>query len=407
MSRRRRNPDRRYYWLLLVLAASAVCFYILWQARRPPVQHTPPASTHQTPLTPAAPARSNAPPLPVPPTVRPVVSNSPPAQPVLPIPSNPPPREIVRPVSPPSQPAISNVPPPAVALGGTNETSPAQVVTTLEAQIALVSFGISPGSIDGRNGAQTSAALRAFQKQQGLKPTGWLDRSTKAQLAPGGTPFRFITITEADIGALRPPAATWLAKSEMDRLGYQNILEFAAETSFSSPTLIRSLNPTIEWDHPFPGMRIQVPDTRFPPPKRASRAQVRLEARTLEVFDEFGGLVAHFPCSIARLVDKRPVGELHITVMIKNPNYTFDPAVFPESEEAREIGRKLIIPPGPNNPVGLVWIGLDRPGYGIHGTPNPEEVGRTESHGCFRLANWNAEYFRQIAWPGMPIDVEP
>ena len=68
--------------------------------------------------------------------------------------------------------------------------------------------------------------------------------------------------------------------------------------------------------------------------------------------------------------------------------------------------RKLIIPPGPNNPVGVAWVGLSLPGYGIHGTPEPEKVGRTESHGCFRLANWNAATFSKSSWIGMPVYVE-
>ena len=79
----------------------------------------------------------------------------------------------------------------------------------------------------------------------------------------------------------------------------------------------------------------------------------------------------------------------------RNPNYTVDPELFPESAEPQAIGHKLILPPGPNNPVGVAWIGLDKPGYGMHGTPVPEQVGRTESHGCFRLANWDAEYLMQ------------
>ena len=90
-----------------------------------------------------------------------------------------------------------------------------------------------------------------------------------------------------------------------------------------------------------------------------------------------------------------------------NPNYTFDPAIFAESPEARAIGHKLVIPPGPNNPVGVAWIGLDRPGYGMHGTPGPEQVGRTESHGCFRLANWDAAYMVKLAWIHMPVEVVP
>jgi lipoprotein-anchoring transpeptidase ErfK/SrfK len=81
--------------------------------------------------------------------------------------------------------------------------------------------------------------------------------------------------------------------------------------------------------------------------------------------------------------------------------------VFPESAECRELGRRLILPPGPNNPVGRVWIGLDRPGYGIHGTPDPEKVGRTESHGCFRLANWDALTLLKLAWVGLTVEVFP
>jgi lipoprotein-anchoring transpeptidase ErfK/SrfK len=102
------------------------------------------------------------------------------------------------------------------------------------------------------------------------------------------------------------------------------------------------------------------------------------------------------------------VGEaLHVIAVAPDPNYTFDPAVFPESAEARELGRKLILQPGPNNPVGIVWIGLDKSGYGIHGTPRPEEVGRTESHGCFRLANWNARYLLQFVAVGTSVEVRP
>ena len=125
------------------------------------------------------------------------------------------------------------------------------------------------------------------------------------------------------------------------------------------------------------------------------------------MFDPGGRIIAHFPVSIARKVEKRPVGDLRVTVAIPNPDYTFDPAVFPESLEARELGRKLIIPPGPNNPVGVAWIGLDRTGYGIHGTPEPAKVGRTESHGCFRLANWDAQTLLSMVWVGLPVVVEP
>ena len=142
-------------------------------------------------------------------------------------------------------------------------------------------------------------------------------------------------------------------------------------------------------------------------PVKAAFILISLAQRHLEAFDANTNLLAHFPCSIAAKFEKRPVGELHVTAIAPNPDYTFNPEVFPESEEARQLKTKLIIPPGPNNPVGTAWISLDRPGYGMHGTPNPEQVGRTESHGCFRLANWNAEYLIKLVWVGMPVTVAP
>jgi lipoprotein-anchoring transpeptidase ErfK/SrfK len=117
-------------------------------------------------------------------------------------------------------------------------------------------------------------------------------------------------------------------------------------------------------------------------------------------------MMLHFPCSIAKKVEKRPVGELHVVVIIPNPNYTVDPELFPESDELQKIGHKLVLPPGPKNPVGMAWMGLDKPGYGMHGTPNAQQVGRTESHGCFRLANWDAEYLSQLVTVGMPVEVQ-
>jgi len=131
-----------------------------------------------------------------------------------------------------------------------------------------------------------------------------------------------------------------------------------------------------------------------------------LAEKILERFDANTNLLAHFPCSIAHSVSKRPVGGLRVAILAPDPNYTFDPEIFPESAEARQLKTKLVLPPGPNNPVGVAWIGLDRPRYGIHGTPNPEQVGRTESHGCFRLANWNAEFLLKLVTVGTPVIVE-
>jgi len=286
---------------------------------------------------------------------------------------------------------------------------PRPVQTALEAQLALDRLGISSGSLDGKIGSQTHAAIRAFQHQSDLPETGELDDATKTNLTLQTPPITAYTVTTNDLARLQPLSKTWTGKSQQTALDYETILELVAEKSHSHPDLIRRLNPAIHWTNVTAGTALQVPDVSSDEPAgKAAFARISLSEKILEAFDSDSNLMVHFPCSIAQRVEKRPVGELHVAVVAPNPNYTFDPELFPESPEAKEQpGVKLILPPGPNNPVGTVWIGLDKPGYGMHGTPRPEDVGRTESHGCFRLANWNAERLLKIVWVGMPVYVEP
>lgn len=282
------------------------------------------------------------------------------------------------------------------------------VQNTFEAQLAMAREGISPGSIDGGLGSQTRAALSAYQRKHGLVPTGVLDGDTKALLSVSLPLYTTYTVTSDDLARLLPLPRTWLGKSEQPRLDYETTLELVAEKAFSHPKLIQMLNPDLTWSNVLAGTVVKIPRVSYPPAAaKAELIKISLSAKNLEAFDSASNLLVHFPCSIGKLAEKRPVGELRVAVKAPNPNYTFNPSVFPESEEGRQLGRKLIIPPGPNNPVGVAWIGLDRPGYGIHGTPAPEQVGRTESHGCFRLANWNAEYLLKLVNVGTPVVVEP
>lgn len=299
----------------------------------------------------------------------------------------------------------TNTPPPEPI-----EHTPKQirsVQNTLDAQIALARKGISAGPIDGAAGENMRRALLAFQIHNGLAVSGDLDAETKEALLVEEPLFIQYAVSEADLKRLMRVPESWLAKSQAERLDYESILELVAERARSSQAFIRKLNPQVKWTNVAPGTLIKIPRIDPPPAPRAAFARVHLYSKTLNVFGAKTNLIAHFPCSIAAKVEKRPVGELHVAKAALNPVYLFDPAVFTESAEAKKIGRKLTIPAGPNNPVGTAWIGLDRPGYGIHGTPKPEQVGRTESHGCFRLANWNAEHLLQMAWAGMPVYIEP
>jgi lipoprotein-anchoring transpeptidase ErfK/SrfK len=284
---------------------------------------------------------------------------------------------------------------------------PRPVRTWLEAQIALARRGFSCGPIDGVAGSQSISALKAFQESVDLPLTGELDPATRDILVLAAPPCAPISLSAEDLAGLQPLSPTWLGKSEQTALGYENALELIAERTHAHRALIKQLNPEVDWSAITPSTVLSAPAIgRVALHGKAAMLHISLEDHVLEARDDAGNLIAHFPVSIARDVEKRPVGALHVTVLIKDPNYSFDPDVFPESEEARELGRKLIIPPGPNNPVGVAWIGLDRPGYGIHGTPSPEQVGRTESHGCFRLANWDALTLLDLAWVGLPVIVE-
>lgn len=278
----------------------------------------------------------------------------------------------------------------------------------LEVQIALDRQGISSGSLDGVLGSQTRAALRAFQEKEQLPPTGELNPETRARLSLDRPPLTDYVVTSNDLARLAPLAKTWQGKSEQPVLDYETILELVAEQGHAHPNLIRRLNPGVDWTNVVAGTSLVIPEaTRPRPDTKAAFVVIRLADKTLEAFDAETNLLAHFPCSIAARVEKRPAGELHVAVLAPHPNYTFDPEIFPEVPEAQEIHNRLVLPPGPNNPVGTVWIGLDKPGYGIHGTPAPEAVGRTESHGCFRLANWNAEFLLPFTWVGLPVYVVP
>ena len=368
-----RLPDSRqahgspFYWIA-ALALLAVLSWLWWQSGK--------SKATGSPRQPAAA------------TTKPAIAPEPPAVPPR---SNVIAQPLARPATPPQAAGF-----------------PRPVRDVFELQVALARNGISSGSLDGVMGSQTRAALMAFQRKVGCVETGQLDADTKARLFLALPPLATCVVTSNDLAQLQPLSKTWLGKSQQTALDYETILELVAERGRASPNLVRRLNPAVDWTNVVAGTEVQIPDAQYPSPSaKAGFAVIALAAKALEVFDAKTNLLAHFPCSIAARVEKRPVGQLRVAAIAPNPDYTFDPELFPESAEALQIKTKLILPPGPNNPVGVAWISLDLPGYGIHGTPSPEQVGRTESHGCFRLANWNAEYLLKLVWVGMPVYVSP
>ena len=320
----------------------------------------------------------------------------------------------VTPPRPPQPPALPPVRPPPLAPAPPPPVPPAGPLTfrrIIALQTLLDRQNFSCNCADGRIGSRTRAALRAWQEAHGVPVTGEADAATLAKLGPLDSLFTTYTVTAADHAALVTLPKTWLGKSQMQRLGYATILETVAERGHATQQAIRDLNPGVTaWPDPPAGTALTLPD---PGPEangggdvHAARVRISISRKLVRAYDGAGLLIAQFPCSIARDPKKREPCDISVVALAPDPNYSFDPALFSEDPESATLKTKLIIPPGPRNPVGSAWVGLSKTGYGIHGTPHPEDIGKTESHGCFRLANWNARKLLHLVEIGTPVTVE-
>lgn len=279
--------------------------------------------------------------------------------------------------------------------------------TVMAVQACLDRVNFSSGVTSGELTEQTHTALSAWQSARGLPASGEIDLRTLARC--GDLEKEFIThaVTAEEVAGLTEFPSSWRGRAALKHHGFVTVLESVAETYHASESAIERLNPNIPWPNPPAGTAVQVPKAAPAKHVDVAKVVVSLSRKTMQGFDAAGQLVLHFPCSIARDVDKRPVGQLKVVNAASDPFYTFDPALFTEDSEAQAIGQHLIIPAGPNNPVGVAWVGLDKPGYGIHGTAWPEDIGKTESHGCFRLSNWNARKLVRMVKAGTPVIVNP
>lgn len=268
-------------------------------------------------------------------------------------------------------------------------------------QIALERAGFSPGLIDGKAGAKTVLATKEFQKARGLKSTGKLDDATTAALTPPAAVTTTYVVTDADQQLVTGTPKDWNEKAAMRYLGYAALAEVVGERFHTSRRCLEALNPGVNFDRLKPGDQLVVPAVEEPKDLgRVARLEINLAEKAVRAFDKSDREIALFHCSIAKDVEKRPTGSARVVVVTPNPAYTFDPKMWPD---VKNVSRKLLIPPGPRNPVGMCWVGLSLPGYGIHGTPNPEMIGKTGSHGCFRLTNWDAVRLGRITTAGVPV----
>jgi lipoprotein-anchoring transpeptidase ErfK/SrfK len=279
---------------------------------------------------------------------------------------------------------------------------PALSLETVRLQVALDRNGFGVGLIDGREGARTEGAFADYRRARGLS---WA--AARDALLAEPNPLTLYAVTQADLARIGSAPADWVAAAQVPAMAYESLPELLAEKFHVKPACLEALNPaTHAWDAALAGARIAVPNVARPgPPASAAALEIDCRHFRLRALDTNGDILASFPCSVATDLTRVPTGELRVVDFAPNPNYTFDPANFPESPRAQEIGRKLIIPPGPNTPVGVYWMSLSAPGFGIHGTNRPETIGRRESHGCFRLTNWDIVVLARMVAAGTPVRV--
>jgi lipoprotein-anchoring transpeptidase ErfK/SrfK len=291
---------------------------------------------------------------------------------------------------------------------------PEGVRATVTLQIALEARGYSPGLIDGSLGGKTRTAIAAFQAATGLFPTGEADRATLDLLkADPAAVLAEITVTREDLAEVDPPPKDWIERSKRRRLLYPSISNLIAERVHTSERFLAALNPESDLAALRPGDAVVVPavsSQRATP--AVDRIEIDLERKVVLLFGSrpLGAGNARNPaapagilfCSIAADPAKAVPGDTSVATVAADPVYTFDPAKWPE---VHGVEKRLRIPPGPRSPVGIRWIGLDREGVGIHGSPEPEMIGKTGSHGCFRLTNWDAVWLAGLVHAGMPVRI--
>lgn len=277
----------------------------------------------------------------------------------------------------------------------------AQEQTILRAQVLLDRAHFSSGEIDGEAGSSFAKALAGFQRNRGLADDHRLGPDTWAELERDGvTTLLEYTLLESDLaGPFVDLPEDLLERSRLPALGYTSVAEALGERFHASPDLLRRLNPDKDLDQA--GEVILVPNVvGAPPPPAARELVVDKSDGTVMLAAADGKVVAQFPASLGSEHDPLPIGEWKVVSISVNPVFHYNPELFWDADPTHVRTR---LPPGPNNPVGLVWIDLSKKHYGIHGTPEPSRVGKTESHGCIRVTNWTALLLSEVVKAGMPV----